>query len=149
MAMQYRTLLSGAIFAVAAGLASAQPPAGSEAPSLVVQHPWVVPPPDPAPHAYFLDLKDGDRIETPFVVRMGLSMAGLAPAEVEAGHAGHHHLLIDFPIPKNVKQPLPFTDNYIHFGKGETQTIVKLKPGTYTLALLLADKDHVPYSVYS
>ena len=123
--------------------------AGAPGDLVAVRHPWVVPPPDPTAQAYFLDLKDGDRIETPLIIRFGLSGRGLAPAEVQAGKAGHHHLLIDFPIPRDLTKPLPFTDNYIHFGAGQMQTVLKLKPGTYQLALVLSDRNHVPYPVHS
>lgn len=143
--MRYLRWLLGAMITVAAAAAAAQ---GADE-SFVLKHPWVVPPPNAKPEAYFLDLKDGDRIETPYVVRFGLSGRGLSPSEVPAGKAGHHHLLIDFPIPKDMKVALPFTDHYIHFGKGEMQTVLELKPGTYQLALLLADDNHVPYPVYS
>jgi hypothetical protein len=145
--MQFRLRLLGALMSAAFAIgASAQAPADP----ILVKHPWVVPPPNPQPEAYFLDLKDGARIETPFVLRFGLSGRGLAPSEVNSGKSvGHHHLLVDFPIPKNMTTPLPFTDQYIHFGKGEMQTILQLKPGTYQLALLLADEHHVPLPVYS
>ena len=148
--MRYWQFGLAALVAIGAAQVAAQSPAPAAARApIVLPHPWVAPPPDTHPQAYFLDLKDGDRIETPFILRFGLSMRGLAPAEIPAGSAGHHHLLIDYPIPQNQKMPLPFTDNYIHFGKGEMQTILQLKPGTYQLALLLADEDHVPQAVYS
>jgi hypothetical protein len=37
----------------------------------------------------------------------------------------------------------------MHFGKGQMETVLSLKPGTYDLALLLADQGHIPYFVYS
>ncbi|MBC5763208.1 DUF4399 domain-containing protein [Ramlibacter albus] len=143
--MRYQ-LLCGVLAAAAMAGAGAQVPPDA----LVLKHPWVVAPPSPKPEAYFLGLKDGAKIETPYVLRFGLSLRGLAPAEVKSGKAvGHHHLLIDYPIPTDMSRALPFTDQYLHFGKGEMQTILKLKPGVYQLALLLADEDHVPYPVYS
>jgi hypothetical protein len=36
-------------------------------------------------------------------------------------------------------------DNYRHFGGGQTETSIELKPGTYTLKLLLADQSHIPH----
>lgn len=115
----------------------------------VIQHPWVVPPPNREPDAYFTNLRDGDTVDSPFVLRFGLSMRGLVPAGNAAGRAGHHHLLINQPLPLDFKKPLPFTDQYIHFGKGQMETVVNLKPGTYQLTLLLADQGHIPYFVYS
>jgi hypothetical protein len=71
---------------------------------------------------YFTNVKDGDVLEAPFVLRFGLSMRGLVPAGKTAGRAGHHHLLVNQPLPLDFKQPLPFTDQYIHFGKGQMET---------------------------
>ncbi|WP_226986080.1 DUF4399 domain-containing protein [Ramlibacter tataouinensis] len=117
--------------------------------SEVVSHPWVVPAPSRQPDAYFTNLKDGMTVESPFVARFGLSMRGLVPASKTAGRAGHHHLLVNQPLPLDFKKPLPFTDQYIHFGKGQMEHVLDLKPGTYTLNLLLADQGHIPYFVYS
>jgi len=114
-----------------------------------VVHPWVVPPPNWSPEAYFTNLKDGATMEAPFVARFGLSMRGIVPAGRTAGSAGHHHLLIDQPLPLDFTKPLPFTEHYIHFGKGQMETVVDLPPGTYTMRLVLADQGHIPYFVYS
>ena len=115
----------------------------------VLTHPWVEPPPNRQAEAYFTNLKDGDSRESPFLLRFGLSMRGLVPAGKTAGRAGHHHLLINQPLPLDFKKPLPFTEQYIHFGKGQMETVIDLKPGTYQLNLLLADQGHIPYFVFS
>ena len=112
-------------------------------------HPWLVPPPDLQPNAHFTNLKDGDVVQSPFVAKFGLAMRGLVPAGHTVGQAGHHHLLVNQALPLDFKKPLPFTDQYIHFGKGQMETVLNLKPGTYNLTLLLADKGHIPYFVYS
>jgi len=112
-------------------------------------HPWVVVPPSWSPEAYFSNLKDGASVEAPFVARFGLSMRGIVPAGKTAGRAGHHHLLIDQPLPLDFKKPLPFTEKYVHFGKGQMEALVDLPPGSYTLRLVLADQGHIPYFVYS
>lgn len=113
-----------------------------------ISHPWVSASPRTA-ETYFTNLKDGAVIESPFVARFGLSMRGLVPAGKSAGRAGHHHLLINQPLPLDFKKPLPFTDQYIHFGKGQMEKVVDLPPGKYELRLLLADQGHIPYFVYS
>jgi hypothetical protein len=73
----------------------------------------------------------------------------LVPAGKTAGRAGHHHLLVNQPLPLDFKKPLPFTEKYIHFGKGQMEHVVDLPPGTYTFNLLLADQGHIPYFVFS
>jgi len=44
---------------------------------------------------YFINLKDGQEVTSPFLVQFGLSGMGVAPAGVEKPNTGHHHLLID------------------------------------------------------
>lgn len=137
---------AGAQPADAPPVTAAAPAADSAA---LVVHPWVVPPPNWSPEAYFTNLKDGATLEAPFVARFGLSMRGIVPAGKTAGTAGHHHLLINQPLPLDFTKPLPFTEHYIHFGKGQMETVVDLPPGTYTMRLVLADQGHIPYFVYS
>src|SRR6187402_403412 len=68
------------------------------------------------PSAYFTNLKDGDVVDSPFLVRFGLSMRGIVPAGKTAGTAGHHHLLVNQGLPLDFQKPLPFTEQYVHFG---------------------------------
>jgi Domain of unknown function (DUF4399) len=133
------------------GLAQAQEAPKLIAPSPQAIHAWQVPPPQGAAEAYFVNLKSGDKIETPFLVRFGLSGGwGLAPISAPTGgKSGHHHLLVNRDLPLDFKQPLPFNDQYIHFGKGQMETVLNLAPGNYTLRLLLADDKHLPHFVYS
>jgi Domain of unknown function (DUF4399) len=112
-------------------------------------HPWVVPAPRLVKEAYFSNLTDGASIETPFVLRFGLTGMGLAPITQPVAKTGHHHLLINRDLPMDFTQPLPFDDRYIHFGKGQMETVLTLAPGIYTLRLVLADDRHIPNFVYS
>jgi hypothetical protein len=141
-------MVSACFLGSGVGHAQATAPAQAESGELIT-HPWVVPPINRAPEAYFTNLRDGASVESPFVARFGLSMRGIVPAGKTAGRAGHHHLLINQPLPLDFKKPLPFTDQYIHFGKGQMETVVDLAPGSYTMRLLLADQGHIPYFVYS
>lgn len=94
--------------------------------------------------AYFLSPKDGDKVSSPVTVIFGLKGMGVAPAGVKAPNTGHHHLIIDGELPKP-KQAIPANDTYVHFGKGQTQTEVKLKPGKHTLQIVLGDHNHIPH----
>jgi hypothetical protein len=69
---------------------------------------------------------------------------GVAPAGIEKEATGHHHLLINVDA-IDVNAPLPANDSHRHFGGGQTETTVDLKPGTYTLQLLLGDQNHIPH----
>ena len=137
-----------ALLLVAALPVWAQNPVASADEAEVPVHQWVVPSPRSA-ETYFTNLKDGATYEAPFVARFGLSMRGLVPAGKTAGRAGHHHLLVNKDLPLDFKKPLPFTDQYIHFGKGQMEMVVNLPPGKYQFRLLLADQGHIPYFVYS
>lgn len=114
-------------------------------------HPWQATAPPTAQEAYFTDLQDGAKIETPYLVTFGLSGGwGLAPiTQPVTGKGGHHHLLVNRELPLDFKQALPFNDQYIHFGKGQMESVLTLEPGVYSLRLLLADNKHLPYFVYS
>lgn len=154
-ALLSRGVPSSVVMAVGFGL-SMGAACAQEAPRLIMPlplslHPWQVPPPQTAAAAYFGNIRNGDKIETPFLLRFGLSGGwGLAPiAAPTGGKSGHHHLLINRDLPLDFKQPLPFNDQYIHFGKGQMETVLNLVPGTYTLRLLLADDKHLPHFVYS
>ncbi len=93
---------------------------------------------------YFTGLKDGDTVASPLLVQFGLRGIGVAPAGVEKENTGHHHLLIDV-AEVDVNNALPMTDNIRHFGGGQTEVRVELKPGVHTLQLLLADHNHIPH----
>jgi hypothetical protein len=146
-------LTSGIFTAAFSGLCTAQSPA---APDRVVgtppsPHPWQAALPRLTAEAYFTNLKDDAKIETPFRATFGLSGGwGLAPISKPIdGKSGHHHLLVDRDLPLDFKTALPFNDQYIHFGKGQMETVLTLEPGTYKLRLLLADDQHLPRFVYS
>lgn len=120
-------------------------------PPMRAPHPWQAALPRGEAEAYFTNLKSGDRIETPFVLKFGLSGGwGLAPiAKPLGGKSGHHHLLVNRDLPLDFKAALPFNDQYIHFGKGQMESVLTLAPGNYTLRMLLADDQHLPHFVYS
>lgn len=134
--------------ATSAAPAPAPAIAASQVPE-IVPHPWVTLPPTRSPESYFTNLKDEEVRESPVLLRFGLSLRGLVPAGKTAGRAGHHHLLVNQPLPLDFTKPLPFTEQYIHFGKGQMETVLNLPPGKYELRMLLADEGHIPFFVYS
>jgi hypothetical protein len=93
---------------------------------------------------YFISPKNGQTIKGPVTVRFGLTGMGVAPAGTVAENTGHHHLLIDAPLPA-MDQPLPKDVTHLHFGKGQTETVLTLAPGKHTLQLVLADAKHIPH----
>ena len=97
----------------------------------------------------FTNLRNGDSVRSPFLVEFGVRGMGVIPAGNAHPKAGHHHLLIDTPLPLNHQEKIPFSDTHRHFGKGQTGTLLELPPGRHTLRLLFADHEHRPYFVYS
>lgn len=102
------------------------------------------PAPDDA-NLYIISPGHGEVVESPVTVRFGLKNMGVAPAGVEAGNTGHHHLLIDTDVPP-LDKPVPADDNHVHFGGGQTETTIELEPGQHTLQLLLGDYLHIPHN---
>jgi len=96
---------------------------------------------------YFINLKDGDTVSSPFLVQFGLSGMGVAPAGVEKPNTGHHHLLVDAAAltEEQMKEPIPADDNHRHFGGGQTETMLTLPEGKHTLQLVLGDWSHIPH----
>jgi uncharacterized protein DUF4399 len=98
-------------------------------------------------YSYFVNLKNGDTVTSPFKVVFGLSPnMGVAPSGVEKPNVGHHHLLVDKTLtPEEMTQPIMVDEQHIHFGKGQTETTVTLPPGKHTLQLMLGDWTHIPF----
>lgn len=99
----------------------------------------------PGAVVYFVDIKDGDTVPPKFVVHFGLRNMGVAPAGSDRENSGHHHLLIDTDLPP-LSEPIPNNFNNLHYGAGQTEAEVTLKPGEHTLQLVLGDKDHIPHN---
>lgn len=93
---------------------------------------------------YFISPADGDTVSGPVTVRFGLRGMGVAPAGTVAEGTGHHHLIVDAPLPA-AGQPIPNDANHLHFGKGQTETTLTLAPGRHTLQLLVGDHSHIPH----
>jgi hypothetical protein len=103
-------------------------------------------PSPPGAEVYIISPADGAKVTSPVKVQFGLKGMGIAPAGVAFENSGHHHLLIDSDPPVDLAQPLPTSEHVVHFGKGQTETEIKLAPGKHTLQLVLGDQMHVPHN---
>lgn len=93
---------------------------------------------------YFINIKDGDVLKSPFLIQFGLRGKGVAPAGVDVTNTGHHHLLINVDeVDYNL--PIPSSDRHLHFGLGQTETNLELPSGKHSLQLVLGDKYHIPH----
>src|SRR5262249_50950909 len=99
----------------------------------------------PGAEVYFIDLKDGMTVPAKLKIYFGLRNMGVAPAGSDRENSGRHHLLIDTDLPP-LDQPIPNDFNHLHFGAGQTETEITLKPGAHTLQLLMGDKEHIPHT---
>jgi hypothetical protein len=125
LALALTTLTATAFAADAPGLPVTKAPAGAE--------------------VYIVSPKDGATVGQSVTVVFGLNGMGVAPAGEKKEGTGHHHLLVDVKELPTAGQPIPKDDTHLHFGNGQTETTIKLAPGTHTLQLELADENHIPF----
>ena len=93
--------------------------------------------------AYFVDLKDGDTVKVPFLIRCGLTeQMGIAPALADWPDTGHFHLLIDVNPPNPNK---PISKKHLHLHLGQMEKTVDLKQGQHTLQIVMGDYAHMPH----
>lgn len=101
--------------------------------------------PSPAgAEVYFIAPQDGATVSSPVTVKFGLKGMGVAPAGIVFDNSGHHHLIVDAELPP-LGAPIPTDAQHVHFGKGQSETTLELKPGKHTLQLLLGDFAHTPH----
>lgn len=110
-------------------------------------------PSNPGAKSYFVNIKDGDVVSSPVKIIFGLEGMGVAPAGTDKEHTGHHHIFIDrAPLGEGpdgkdeLNETIPADENHIHFGKGQTEKVLDLKPGKHTLQLVLGDHNHIPHN---
>jgi len=100
---------------------------------------------DPAAELYIGWPNNGEVIKKRTIrVWFGMRNMGVAPAGIDVENTGHHHLIIDAELPP-FDEPIPNDEHHLHFGKGQTETVIELAPGKHTLQLIMGDKDHVPH----
>lgn len=98
-----------------------------------------------AASVFIISPVNGETVTSPVTVEFGISGYALAPAGTYEEGTGHHHLILDAELPP-LDAPIPSSENYLHFGKGQTSAELELEPGEHTLQLLLGDGNHVPHS---
>jgi hypothetical protein len=99
---------------------------------------------------YFVSPEDGSVNTSPVHLVFGLDGMSVVPAGTEASNGGHHHVIVDAPLP-DLDMPIPADAHHVHFGDGRTETDMELAPGEHSLQLLLGDHLHIPHQppVYS
>lgn len=100
--------------------------------------------PTAASGVYFVSPHDGATVTSPFKVEFGVKGMAIKPAGAQVPGSGHHHLLVNRESIAS-GQSIPADDVHLHFGKGQSETEVKLPPGSYMLTLQLGDGLHLSY----
>jgi len=90
---------------------------------------------------------NGAVVSSPVKVCMETHGVEVEPAKkgVNKGK-GHHHLLIDVDLPKDLSKPVGKDVHHIHMGDGSTCKTLKLDAGKHTIRALFAKGNHVPYA---
>ena len=89
---------------------------------------------------------DGAKISGPVKVCLGTSGVTVEPAKKGVNDGkGHHHLLVDVDLPRDLSKAIGKDANHVHMGDGSTCKELKLGPGKHTIRALFAKGNHVPY----
>ena len=95
---------------------------------------------------FFIEPKNGAEVTSPVTVKFGIEGMDVVAAGTDKPNSGHHHVLIDTKLAETFEGPIPMDDNHKHFGKGQTEATLELKPGKHTLQMVLGDANHAPHS---
>ena len=89
----------------------------------------------------------GSIVSSPVKVCMAVDGVMVQPANkgVKPG-TGHHHLLVDINLPRDLSKMLDKDENHIHMGDGSPCKELKLAPGKHIIRTLFATAAHVPYN---
>ena len=94
---------------------------------------------------FFVNLKNGQKIKSPYKVKMGVSGIALDSAGVIKPASGHHHILIDAGDSLAAGTVVPKDSTHLHFGNAQKEAELKLTPGEHTITLQYADGIHRSY----
>jgi hypothetical protein len=93
---------------------------------------------------FFQNLHDGDTVTSPVHIVFGVEGMTVQPAGEIVEGTGHHHVIVDGTFGEK-DQVVPADSTHIHFGKGQTETDLPLKPGPHSLILQFANGIHQSY----
>jgi hypothetical protein len=94
---------------------------------------------------FFVNLKDGQKVKSPFKVEMGVSGIALDSAGAIREASGHHHILIDQGDSFPEGAVVPKDSVHLHFGNAQSEAELNLPPGEHKLTLQYADGIHRSY----
>jgi len=90
---------------------------------------------------------NGATVTSPVKVCMVTNGVTVEPAKKGVNDGkGHHHILLDTDLPKDLSQGIGKDAQHIHMGDGSICKNVKLDAGTHVIRALFAKGNHVPYN---
>jgi len=95
---------------------------------------------------HFVSPADGAKVQGPVRVVFGVEGMTIRPAgeDILDKTSGHHHIIIDAEAP-SIGRAVPADERHIHYGGGQTEAVLDLKPGKHKLTMQLADGAHLSY----
>ena len=93
------------------------------------------------------DPPNGAVVSSPVKVCMSTEGVKVQPAKKGVNEGkGHHHIIVDVELPKDLSKPIGKDANHIHMGDGSTCKEIKLSVGKHIIRTLFAKGNHVPYN---
>ena len=93
------------------------------------------------------DPPNGAMVSSPVKVCLATEGVEVQPAKKGVNEGkGHHHIIVDVDLPKDLSKPIGKDANHIHMGDGSTCKEITLSAGKHTIRALFAKGNHVPYN---
>jgi hypothetical protein len=93
------------------------------------------------------DPPNGAMVSGPVKVCLATEGVEVEPAKKGVNDGkGHHHIIVDVDLPKDLSKPVGKDANHIHMGDGSTCKEIKLSAGKHIIRALFAKGNHVPYN---
>ncbi len=90
---------------------------------------------------------NGVTVSSPVKVCMVTHGVTVEPAKKGVNDGkGHHHILVDTDLPKDLGKGIGKDVQHIHMGDGSTCKEVRLDAGIHVIRALFAKGNHVPYN---
>jgi len=94
---------------------------------------------------FFVNLKDGQTVQSPFTVQMGAEGIAVDSAGSIKPGSGHHHILINAGEFMEAGTVIPMDSTHRHFGNAQKEATLTLPAGKHRLTLQFADGIHRSY----
>ena len=92
-----------------------------------------------------IDPPTGAMVSSPVKVCMDTEGVEVEPAKKGVNeNKGHHHIIVDENLPKDLSKPVGKDANHIHMGDGSTCKKINLSVGKHIIRTLFAKGNHIP-----